>query len=117
MKCSPILRKYFITFIEILSKITTSFCRYKENALRISALIKDKQVKQTDKATYWIEYIIRHKGAPHMKTPAHYLNWYQYHSLDVIAFLLLLILVALKITCVIFKKLFCKKKEQKQKLN
>lgn len=37
-------------------------------------------------AIYWVEYIIRHKGAPQMQSPAKGFSFWVYYSLDVIAF-------------------------------
>jgi glucuronosyltransferase len=34
---------------------------------------------------YWTEYVIRHKGAPHLLSAVLDLAWYQYFLLDVIA--------------------------------
>lgn len=34
---------------------------------------------------YWTEYVIRHKGAPHLKYHGYNLTWYQYFLLDIIA--------------------------------
>nr|AAB18360.1 UGT1A7 [Rattus norvegicus] len=44
-----------------------------------------------DLAVFWVEYVMRHKGAPHLRPAAHDLTWYQYHSLDVIGFLLAIV--------------------------
>jgi len=44
---------------------------------------------------YWTEYVIRHKGAPHLKSHAFNLTWYQYYLLDVISFAIILISVVL----------------------
>jgi glucuronosyltransferase len=38
---------------------------------------------------FWTEYVIRHKGAPHMRSAVLDLAWYQYFLLDVIAVLTL----------------------------
>jgi glucuronosyltransferase len=38
---------------------------------------------------FWTEYVIRHKGAPHMRSAALDLTWYQYFLLDVIVMLIL----------------------------
>jgi glucuronosyltransferase len=55
---------------------------------------------------FWTEYVIRHKGAPHMRSAALDLAWYQYFLLDVIAVLTLavgsaLILVSLMLRIVV----------------
>ncbi|XP_053797374.1 UDP-glucuronosyltransferase 2A2-like isoform X4 [Vidua chalybeata] len=60
---------------------------YKENALKLSKIQHDQPVKPLDRAVFWIEFVMRHKGAKHLRPAAHHLTWYQYHSLDVLAFL------------------------------
>ena len=61
---------------------------YKENAMKLSRIHHDQPVKPLDRAVFWIEFVMRHKGAKHLRPAAHDLTWYQYHSLDVIGFLL-----------------------------
>lgn len=46
-----------------------------------------------DTAVYWVEYVIRHKGAYHLRSAAVDLSWYQYYLLDVIVFILSVILL------------------------
>jgi glucuronosyltransferase len=58
---------------------------------------------------YWTEYVIRHKGAPHLRSAVLDLAWYQYFLLDVIAVLALasvcILLVLLLVHRVSLKKL------------
>ncbi|XP_057627553.1 UDP-glucuronosyltransferase 2B1 isoform X2 [Chionomys nivalis] len=61
---------------------------YKENAMRLSRIQHDQPVKPLDKAVFWIEYVMRNRGAKHLRPALHDLTWFQYHSLDVIGFLL-----------------------------
>jgi len=44
---------------------------------------------------YWTEYVIRHKGAPHLRSNGYNLTWYQYFLLDVMAVVLVSISVVL----------------------
>uniref|UniRef100_A0A8C2L9Q2 UDP-glucuronosyltransferase n=1 Tax=Cricetulus griseus TaxID=10029 RepID=A0A8C2L9Q2_CRIGR len=67
---------------------------YKENIMRLSRLHKDRPIEPLDLAVFWVEYVMRHKGAPHLRPAAHDLTWYQYHSLDVIGFLLAIVLTS-----------------------
>ncbi|XP_009236526.1 UDP-glucuronosyltransferase 1-6 isoform X3 [Pongo pygmaeus] len=71
---------------------------YKENIIRLSSLHKDRPVEPLDLAVFWVEFVMRHKGAPHLRPAAHDLTWYQYHSLDVIGFLLAVVLTVAFIT-------------------
>ncbi|XP_038175760.1 UDP-glucuronosyltransferase 2B17-like [Arvicola amphibius] len=61
---------------------------YKENAMWLSTIHHDQPMKPLDRVIFWIEFIMHHKGAKHLRPLAHNLTWYQYHSLDVIGFLL-----------------------------
>uniref|UniRef100_A0A3Q1CRD8 UDP-glucuronosyltransferase n=1 Tax=Amphiprion ocellaris TaxID=80972 RepID=A0A3Q1CRD8_AMPOC len=66
---------------------------YKENAMRLSSIHHDRPMSALDESVFWIEFTMRNKGAKHLRVQAHELTWYQYHSLDVIAFLLTIVLL------------------------
>lgn len=51
-----------------------------------------------ESVVYWTEYVLRHNGAPHLKSHAHDLTWYQYFLIDVIAALALTAFVVSFIT-------------------
>ncbi|XP_021045295.1 UDP-glucuronosyltransferase 2B31-like isoform X1 [Mus pahari] len=76
-------------------KTVTNDPSYKENAMRLSRIHHDQPVKPLDRAVFWIEFVMRHKGAKHLRVAAHDLSWVQYHSLDVIGFLLACVLTVL----------------------
>lgn len=71
---------------------------YKNSMERLSTLHRDKPQHPLDTALYWIEFVIRHKGAAHLRTESYKMPWYSYHSLDVICFLLAVLLVLAAIT-------------------
>ncbi|XP_072860083.2 UDP-glucuronosyltransferase 2A1-like isoform X2 [Pogona vitticeps] len=81
---------------------------YKENAVRISQIHHDQPIKPLDRAVFWIEFVMRHKSAKHLRVAAHDLTWYQYHSLDVIAFLI--VCIALFVFIVVKCCTFCCRK-------
>jgi hypothetical protein len=70
---------------------------YKQRVGELSKLFRDQPDKPLDRAVFWTEYLLRHKGAPHLRSPARDLNYFQYHSLDVIAFLFVSVLTVLYI--------------------
>ena len=61
--------------------------RYNEKAKALSAAFKDQLQTPVDRAVFWLEYVIRHRGATHMRSAARDLNIFQYYCVDVIAFL------------------------------
>uniref|UniRef100_G1R7V8 Uncharacterized protein n=1 Tax=Nomascus leucogenys TaxID=61853 RepID=G1R7V8_NOMLE len=95
-----------MTSVDLLSALRTVINEpsYKENAMRLSRIHHDQPVKPLDRAVFWIEFVMRHKGAKHLRPAAHDLTWFQYHSLDVIGFLLVCVTTAifLVIRCCLF---------------
>jgi len=60
--------------------------KYGENAKQRSKVLRDQPLKPLDNAIFWVEYILRHHGAPHLQTAALKLCWFQLLLLDVIGF-------------------------------
>ncbi|XP_026777714.3 UDP-glucuronosyltransferase 2C1 isoform X4 [Pangasianodon hypophthalmus] len=85
---------------------------YKESMMRLSRIHHDQPMKPLDQAVYWIEFVMRNKGAKHLRVEAHNLTWYQYHCLDVAAFLLsiiaLVVFIFVKTCSWLFRKCFRK---------
>ncbi|KAL9924641.1 UDP-glycosyltransferase family 301 member D1 isoform 2-T2 [Glossina fuscipes fuscipes] len=68
--------------------------QYKRKAVEVSKKFRDNPIHPLKEASYWIEYIVRHKGAPHLKSYGTYIPLYQYLLLDVFACALLVVFVA-----------------------
>ena len=92
-----------INFLSMSASLRFSL-RYKENAMKLSRIHHDQPIKPLDRAVFWIEYVMRHKGAKHLRPASHDLTWFQYHSLDVIGFLLACVATAIFVTtqCCLF---------------
>uniref|UniRef100_A0A7G3B3E6 Putative udp-glucoronosyl and udp-glucosyl transferase n=1 Tax=Lutzomyia longipalpis TaxID=7200 RepID=A0A7G3B3E6_LUTLO len=71
--------------------------KYRDVVQEISSLFRDRPAAALDTAVYWAEYVIRHKGAPHLQSHAVKLNFLQRTSIDVIAFIAIVLLVVFKV--------------------
>ncbi|XP_063921668.1 UDP-glycosyltransferase UGT5-like [Zophobas morio] len=95
--------------------------KYRNSAKQRSEAFHDRQVSPMDTAIYWIEYVIRHRGAPHLRVAALDLPWYKYHLLDVIGFLVLISVVTGYVSYNSFRavcrKICNKRKSKKLKQN
>jgi glucuronosyltransferase len=102
--------------------------RYRERVKYLSDLFKDRPATPLETATFWVEYVLRHRGAPHMHYPGADLNLFQRNSIDVIVFLSLVIylifkLIVLSLKCLkcvvlaIFRKIFGKVEDKTKKIN
>ncbi|XP_049946280.1 UDP-glycosyltransferase UGT5-like [Schistocerca serialis cubense] len=80
--------------------------RYRERAEHLSRIFNDRPTHPLDEAVYWTEYVIRHQGAPHLRSAALHLSWYQYLLLDVVAALLLVFLVVSFVIRAVIRRLF-----------
>jgi len=63
-------------------------------------------MKPLDKAVYWIEYVIRHDGAHHLKTAGNKLNWFQFMSIDVVFVLIISLFLFLIISFYAIKNIY-----------
>ncbi|XP_017482511.1 PREDICTED: UDP-glucuronosyltransferase 2B4-like isoform X2 [Rhagoletis zephyria] len=58
---------------------------YKRKAMEASRLFRDNPTIALQEASFWLEYVIRHNGAIHLKSHGAYMPLYQYLLLDVLA--------------------------------
>uniref|UniRef100_A0A8C2EKJ0 glucuronosyltransferase n=1 Tax=Cyprinus carpio TaxID=7962 RepID=A0A8C2EKJ0_CYPCA len=104
------------TLVDALNTVIND-SSYKQRMEKLSAIHNDRPVQPLDLAVYWTEFVMRHKGADHLRPAAHELNWLQYHSLDVIGFLLFIVLIVTIATfkCCALCWSRCCRKSQKRK--
>jgi glucuronosyltransferase len=81
-------------------KINIHYCtyvywRYKKNAKIASKRFNDRPMSPTKSVVYWTEYVLRYKGALHLKSHALNLKWYQYFLVDVISTFLFIVFIIL----------------------
>ncbi|KAG5269661.1 hypothetical protein AALO_G00204520 [Alosa alosa] len=91
---------------------------YSGNMLRLSRLHRDQPMKPLDRALFWIEFVMRHRGAGHLRTESYKLPWFSYYSIDVVLALLtvmftltLLVVALVRHLCV---TLCCRERKSKK---
>ncbi|XP_067339426.1 UDP-glucuronosyltransferase 2A2-like isoform X2 [Channa argus] len=55
---------------------------YRSSMKHLSALHRDRPESPLSTAVFWVEFVMRHGGAPHLRLASRDLNWFQYHSID-----------------------------------
>ncbi|XP_030292880.1 UDP-glucuronosyltransferase 2C1-like [Sparus aurata] len=81
---------------------------YRQNMQKLSRLHRNQPVSPIDQAIFWVEYVMRHRGALHLRTEAYKVAWYSYYSLDVLLLLLTAATVMLLSTLAMFRFLCCR---------
>ncbi|CAG9808016.1 unnamed protein product [Chironomus riparius] len=62
---------------------------YKQNMVKLRDLVYDQPMTSLDKAIFWTEYVIRHKGVKHLEFAGRNVPYYQQYCLDFIAIFIL----------------------------
>ncbi|KAH8277055.1 hypothetical protein KR026_004440, partial [Drosophila bipectinata] len=60
---------------------------YKQRALDLSGRFHDQPMSPIDTAVWWTEYVLRHKGADHMRIAEQEMSLMQYYNVDIISVL------------------------------
>ncbi|XP_072166549.1 UDP-glucuronosyltransferase 1A1-like [Diadema setosum] len=90
---------------------------YKENAMRASAILRDRMASPLDTAVFWIEHVVKF-GGDHLRLRAAEMGFIQLHSLDIIAFLVVVAVTWSYLSYVLLAaccRLLCKRKSHKAK--
>ncbi|XP_029708692.2 UDP-glycosyltransferase UGT5-like [Aedes albopictus] len=88
---------------------------YSKRAKEISVVFRDRLTNAMNESIYWMEYVMRNKGAKHLKSNAVNLSVIQYLLLDVVGLALLvtvLLGVILRVCCSSRKQDFRHKRKQ-----
>ncbi|XP_038638988.1 2-hydroxyacylsphingosine 1-beta-galactosyltransferase-like [Scyliorhinus canicula] len=80
--------------------------RYKKQAMYLSRLHQDQPLHPVNRAVYWLEYVLRHDGAAHLRPTLYDMVFYQYYMLDVVA----VFIVCIILLCYCFLKMVRKLK-------
>ena len=59
-----------------------------------------------ERAVFWTEYVIRHRGAPQLRSPAARLSWVEFLMLDVLVILVLVLLLLLFLILLSLRTIF-----------
>lgn len=102
------------TFLEALHDVLEN-PSYRQKIQQMSKLHRDHPVPPMDTAIFWIEYVIRNKGAAHLRSEAFNLTWYSYFCLDVAALLAAVIGGMFCVSLALCRLCCCRKSKKKNK--
>ncbi|XP_076643749.1 UDP-glucosyltransferase 2-like [Halictus rubicundus] len=86
-----------------IREITTNK-QYKQRMVELNKLVNDNPYDMVKHLAWWTEYVIRHKGAPHLRSNLAHQPWYQRCDMDIVIFLTIVaVLIISNITSIIAK--------------
>ncbi|XP_022815397.1 UDP-glucuronosyltransferase 2B10-like [Spodoptera litura] len=89
--------------------------RYAKKAKELSDLYHDRLTKPGAALVHWVEYVVRTRGALHLRSPARHVPLYQRLYLDLIAIILTIVSVLIFILSKICKKDHPKRNDHKKR--
>ncbi|XP_072138949.1 2-hydroxyacylsphingosine 1-beta-galactosyltransferase-like isoform X2 [Mobula birostris] len=99
-----------MTTEDIYQALTTVLTdqRYKKQAMYLSTLYRDQPLHPVNRTVYWLDYVLRHDGAAHLRPTLYEMSFYQYYMLDVVAIFTMCVILL----CYSLARLFRKLKER-----
>jgi glucuronosyltransferase len=86
--------------------------RYTRRVQELSKVFRDKPQHPVDLAKYYVEYVLRHKGAPFLQSSSTYLNPIELYNLDVYAIIAVIVFLTFYLPFlllkILLKAIFCK---------
>ncbi|XP_022223491.2 UDP-glycosyltransferase UGT5-like [Drosophila obscura] len=96
------------TILEILDNP-----KYNQAVKAFSSLYRDRPLSARQTLLYWVDYVIRHHGAPHLQSPVVHMSLIEAHNLDIYALLLgilfIIYWISKRLLCAICRKFGTKK--------
>lgn len=82
---------------------------YMKMAKEKSSIYHDRPMKPMETAVFWIEYVIKHRGAPHLRVAGLQMPWYKYFMVDVIGCVVLALVLTAYVLNAIIRRI-CRRK-------
>ncbi|KAJ8733176.1 hypothetical protein PYW08_001474 [Mythimna loreyi] len=76
---------------------------YRRNVERFRSLVQYAPQSPLERAVWWTEYVLRHGGAKHLRSPSANITWWHYLELDLVLTLLAAFLIAVTLIIVVLR--------------
>ncbi|VEN52509.1 unnamed protein product [Callosobruchus maculatus] len=80
---------------------------YRKNIESLAEIILDEPMTGVEKVIWWSEYVIRHKGAKHLRNQNLDVPLYQYLMLDILAFVIVTLIIFSLFMVIVYKIIKC----------
>ncbi|PSN57998.1 hypothetical protein C0J52_08095 [Blattella germanica] len=102
----PFMADQFYNIFKLQTRGLGELLIYEENMKKMSILYRDQPETPLERAIFWTEYVIRHKGAPHLRARSADMPLYEYLLLDVIGALVAAVMFVFALFCLILWRMY-----------
>lgn len=68
--------------------------------------MRDQPMSPLDRAVWWTEYVLRHRGAKHLRSPAANISWTQYLELELVSVILAVLIGTVIVLIITFRIMY-----------
>ncbi|XP_045540081.1 UDP-glucuronosyltransferase 1A5 [Papilio machaon] len=79
---------------------------YKDNVARLRSLMQDQAQPPIERAMWWINYVLRHGGAKHLKSPSSNLSWTEYYEIELVIIVVLSFVITITLLSILIRYLY-----------
>ncbi|XP_013184861.2 UDP-glycosyltransferase UGT5 [Amyelois transitella] len=80
--------------------------KYKQAMIKLKDMIYDPVISGPENALWWTEYVLRHNGARHLRSPAVGVSFFKYYMLDLLSYFLIASLFVLYLSYLILRYVY-----------
>ncbi|KAG8592981.1 hypothetical protein GDO81_000685 [Engystomops pustulosus] len=66
---------------------------YRQQAKKLASIHKDQAGHPVSRASFWIDYVLRHNGAEHLRVAAYDISIFQYFLVDIVLLIVVIVIV------------------------
>uniref|UniRef100_A0A1L8D6R8 UDP-glucuronosyltransferase n=1 Tax=Plutella xylostella TaxID=51655 RepID=A0A1L8D6R8_PLUXY len=81
---------------------------YRASIKRLGAVVADQPQSPLERAVWWTEHALRHRGAAHLRAPAAGISWTEFLMLDVLAAISAAVMAAVTLCVVVLRTIYVK---------
>ncbi|CAG4959437.1 unnamed protein product [Colias eurytheme] len=71
--------------------------KYRERVTELSFVHHHRPVSPSTELLHWVDHVVKTRGAPHLRSPALMMPWYQKYYLDLVAIILVVLLAVIRL--------------------
>ncbi|XP_026736024.1 UDP-glucuronosyltransferase 2B20-like [Trichoplusia ni] len=79
---------------------------YRKNIAKLREVLRDEVQTPLERAVWWTEYVLRHGGAKHLRSPAANISWAEYLELELVLTLFSVLLAIFIVSAIVIRKLY-----------
>lgn len=88
--------------------------KFADNVKKFAKIYRDRPQTVQETVRFWVDYVIRHRGAKHLQSPLVNMNYIQQNNIDILLLIVLILYIIVKMFALLFRRIFNNKNKLKK---